>query len=205
MRDLQNDTRQAPSEQAPPFWIRTRDLQGRPIDPRVIAVSEEVWPWAFRHVEHELHDPASAGQLVEGVALEIASRLLREPGVAQNLKGYFITAFRREVRQQFFRQNRMAYEGLLRELEQNHHLTVPDWEALMESNLCLKSLVDLLPYQARHLLHYRILGFTWNEIGRVLRISGKQARSRFYYELDKVRGKLIGNRTKDDGHSEESD
>jgi len=182
-----------------------QDLQGRPIDPRVVAVSEEVWPWAFRHVEHELHDPASAGQLVEGVALEIASRLQCEPAVAQNLKGYFITAFRRQVRQQFLRQNRMAYEGLLRELEQNHHLTAPDWEASIQWKLCLKTLVDLLPHQARHVLHYRILGFTWNEIGRALRISGKQARSRFYYELNKVHGKLIGSRTKDDGQSEGSD
>ena len=109
-----------------------------------------------------------------------------EPGVDQNLAGYFITAFHRRVRQQFLRENRVTYEGLLRELELNHHLTAPDWEAAMEQELCLKVLVDQLPHQSRHMLHYRILGFSWNEIGRALRISGKQARSRFYYELNKA-------------------
>ena len=175
------------------------------IDPRVVAVCERLWPWAYRHVERELHDPASAAQLVESVALEVSSRLQDEPAVGQNLKGYFITAFHRQVRQKFFKENRLTYEGLLRELEQSHHLTAPDWEAVIEQKLCLKALVDLLPHQSRHILHYRILGFTWNETGRALHISGKQARSRFYYELDKVRGKLLSSTPKGAGHSEESD
>ncbi len=55
------------------------------------------------------------------------------------------------------------------------------------------------------MLHYRILGFTWNEIGRALRISGKQARSRFYYELKKLHAKLLSAGTNGAGPSEESD
>jgi hypothetical protein len=55
------------------------------------------------------------------------------------------------------------------------------------------------------MLHYRILGFSWNEIGRVLRLSGKQARSRFYYELEKAHAKLLGNKANGAGHGEESD
>jgi len=142
---------------------------------------------------------------MEGVALEVSSRLQDEPGVDQNLAGYFITAFCRRVRQQFLRDNRVTYEGLLRELELNHHLTAPDWEAAMERELCLQVLVDQLPHQSRHILHCRILGFSWNEIGQALRMSGKQARSRFYYELDKVHSRLLGTRTKGAGNSEESD
>jgi DNA-directed RNA polymerase specialized sigma24 family protein len=206
MREPQHDTRRVAADHLPPFWILARDSQGRPVDPRVVAVAERLWPWAYRRVERELHDPASAAQLVEGVALEVSSRLQDDPAVGQNLAGYFITAFHREVRQQFLKENRVTYEGLLRELELNHHLTAPDWEAAMERELCLKVLVDQLPHQSRHMLHYRILGFTWNEIGRALRISGKQARSRFYYELDKVHGKLLGNTIKGrPGHPEESD
>jgi hypothetical protein len=52
--------------------------------------------------------------------------------------------------------------------------------------------------------NYRILGFSWNEIGRALRISGKQARSRFYYELNKLHTKLLGTTTSDAGDREES-
>ena len=80
MREPQHDTRRAPAEQLPPFWIRARDSQGRPIDPRVVAVCEELWPWAYRHVEWELHDPASAAQLVESVALEVSEPAAGRPG-----------------------------------------------------------------------------------------------------------------------------
>jgi DNA-directed RNA polymerase specialized sigma24 family protein len=192
MRENQRGTRQASAGQLPPFWIFARDSQGQSIDRRVVAAAERVWPWAYRHVERELHDPASAAQLVEGVALEVAGRLQDEPGVDQNLVGYFITAFHRRVRQQFLRENRVMYEGLLSELELNHRLTAPDWEAAMEWELCLQVLVDQLSPQSRHMLYYRILGFSWNEIGRALRISAKQARSRFYYELKKLATKLRG-------------
>ena len=182
-----------------------RDSRGRPIDPRVVSVAEKQWPWAYRYVMRQLHDAASAAQLVEAVAIEVSSRLQDEPSVGQNLTGYFITAFHHRVRQQLLKENRVTYEGLLRELELNHHLTAPDWEAAMEQELCLKVLVDQLPHQARHMLHYRFLGFSWNEIGRVLRITGKQARSRFYYELNKVHANLLGKRTEGAEHSEESD
>src|SRR5262249_10075001 len=128
MREPQHDTRHAPAGQSPPFWIHARNPQGRLIDRRVMAVAERLWVWAHRHVARELHDPASAPQLVEGVALEVSSRLQDEPDVGQNLAGYFITAFHRRVRQQFLKENRVTYEGLLRELELNHHLTAPDWE-----------------------------------------------------------------------------
>jgi DNA-directed RNA polymerase specialized sigma24 family protein len=205
MREPHHDTRRVPADHLPPFWILARDSQGRPIDTRVVAVAERLWRWAYRNVEWELHDPASAAQIVESVALEVSSRLQVEPGVGQNLPGYFVTAFRHRVRQQFLKENRLTYEGLLRELELNHHLTAPDWEAALEQELCLKVLVDQLPHQSRHMLHYRILGFTWNEIGRAFRISGKQARSRFYYELKKLHAKLLNAGTNGSGHSEESD
>ena len=205
MREHQNDTRLSSSGRLPPFWILARDSRGQPIDRRVVDAAERIWPWAYNHVARELHDPASAAQLVEDVALEVSDRLREEPSVGNNLPGYFIRAFHRRVRQQFLKENRLTYEGLLRELELNHHLTAPDWEAALEQELCLKVLVDQLPHQSRHMAHYRTLGFSWNEIGRALHISGKQARSRFYYELNKLQMKLLGTRTDGTGHPEESD
>ena len=205
MGDIQHDTRREPGEQLPPFWIRARDSQGRPVDPRVVAVCERAWSWAYRRVELELHDAASAAQLMEEVALEVSGRLQDAPGVGENLAGYFSTAFRHRVRQQFVRENRVAYEGLLSDLEQNHRLTAPNWVATMERKLCLDVLIDQLPHPSRHMLHYRILGFSWKEIGRMLDLSGKQARSRFYYELEKAHVKLLGSRAMGAGHGEESD
>ena len=205
MGEPQHDPRRTPAEHLPPLWIRARDSQGRPIDPRVIAEAERLWPWAYQLVRQELHDPACAAQLVERVALKDSNRLHDEPSVKRNLPGYFAAAFRNQVREQFRKENRVTYEGLLRELERNHHLTAPDWEAAMVWELCLQILIDQLPDQCRHMLNFRILGFSWEEIGLVFHLSGKQARSQFYYELAKVRAKLLNGKAKGAGHSEESD
>jgi DNA-directed RNA polymerase specialized sigma24 family protein len=142
---------------------------------------------------------------VEGVALRVSSRLRNEPSVSQNLEGYFLTAFRNRVSRQVLKENRIKYEGLLRELERNHRLTGPDLEAAMEWELCLQTIVNLLPEKSRRMLNYRILGFAWSEIGRALRISEKQAKKRFYYALNKVRATLLDSGAKGAGHSEESD
>jgi len=99
----------------------------------------------------------------------------------------------------------VTYEGLLRELEQNHHLTAPDWEAPWSGELCLRSLSTNC--RTKHVT-CSTTGY-WGSPGmrsaRALRLSGKQARSRFYYELDKVHAKLLGSKPKGPGHSEESD
>ena len=110
----------------------------------------------------------------------------------------------RRVRHEHLRENRVEYEGLVSALEVNHNLAGPDFNRLIEETLCLHVVVDLLSHEGRHMLHFRMLDFSWPEIGQRLGMSAKQARSRFYYELEKVRSKLLRNRTKDD-LTEESD
>jgi DNA-directed RNA polymerase specialized sigma24 family protein len=168
-------------------------------------VAEHLWRLACRIVDAELHDPASTGQIVEKVASEVSTRLRDRPGIDGNLTGYFMTAFRRSVRHQSIKENRVAYEGLTSELELNHHLTGPNFEETIQQRLCVEVIIDLLPHEARHMLHFRILEFSWEEIGRRLGISAKQARSRFYYELEKVRSKLLQSKTGSVGSNEESD
>jgi hypothetical protein len=204
MREPRQRTSKDPDEHLPPFWILARDSRGRPLDPRVKDVAKQLWPFAHRLVEAELHDPASAAQIVERVAGEVSSRLHDQPAIEVNLKGYFRTALCRRVRHQSMTENRVAYEGLVSALEINHNLTGPDFRRMIEQTLCVNVIIDLLSHEARHMLHFRLLDFSWPEIGRRLGMSAKQARSRFYYELEKVRSKLLQNRTTDDP-SEESD
>jgi len=68
----------------------------------------------------------------------------------------------------------------------------------------LKVLVDQLPHQARHMLNYGYWGSPGMRSAARF-ASRKAARSRFYYELDKVHAKLLGSKPKDPGHSEEAD
>jgi DNA-directed RNA polymerase specialized sigma24 family protein len=205
MREPRQKGSKDPDEHLPPFWIFASDSRGRPLDPRVKDLAEQLCRFAYRLVDAELHDPASAAQIVEEVASEVSSRLLDQPGIGANLKGYFMTALRRRVRHQFMAENRDTYEGLVSELETNYHLTGPDFKRRIEQSLCVEVIVDLLSHEARHMLHFRMLEFSWTEIGRRIGISAKQARSKFYYELEKVRSKLLRNQAEDAGPNEESD
>jgi len=175
----------------PPFWIPPTDHQDRPIDQRVIEVALSLWPWAFRRVERELNDSARAAEVVESVAVEVSARLKSEPEVGRNLRGYFITAFHRSVRFQVLKESRLEYEGLLRELEENHKLRAPDWVSALEKELTLKFLLSYLPHNVNHMLHYRMLGFSWKKIGQILGISAKQAKSRFYYGVQQAYETLL--------------
>jgi DNA-directed RNA polymerase specialized sigma24 family protein len=80
-------------------------------------------------------------------------------------------------------------------LELKHPIKAPDWQGSIERQLCLQVIIDQLPHEARHMLHYRIIGLSWKEIGRAFGLSAKQARSRFYYELNKVQERFLASQS----------
>jgi len=196
MGEPQRGKRERVSERIPEFWIRPQDKRGRPLDERVLGASRHLWPWAYRHVEIELHDGARAAELLEEVALEVSARLRAEPEVERNLNGYLITAFHNRVRSQFLKDSRLAYEGLLYDLEENHQPRAPDWVAALETKLALNFLVSYLPHQTKHMLNYRIVGYSWKEIARFAGITVEQAKARFHYGVQKAYETLLENQAK---------
>jgi len=52
-------------------------------------------------------------------------------------------------------------------------------------------LVPYLPHPIRHMLHYRMLDFSWKEIGKRMGLSEKQAKSRFYHGVQKAYEALL--------------
>lgn len=187
----------------PPLWIRPKDCRGAPIDPRVVEASERNWPWAYRYVESELQDGTRAAELLEQVAIEVSRRLRDTPEVSRNLNGYLVTAVHNCVRSQQAKDNRLVYEGLLQDLERNHRLVAIDWVAALEVELLVQSLISRLPHEVRHLLHYRMVGFSWRAIGRRLGISTKQANSRFYHGVQKAYQTLIDDQMRRAGRQEQ--
>jgi DNA-directed RNA polymerase specialized sigma24 family protein len=90
----------------------------------------------------------------------------------------------------------LAYEGLLYELEENHQPRAPDWVAALETVLALNFLVSYLSHETKHMLNYRTLGFSWKDIARFGGITLKQAKSRFYYGVQKAYETLLENQAK---------
>jgi DNA-directed RNA polymerase specialized sigma24 family protein len=196
MKEPSKEISQQGPDPVPPFWIRPEDHRGQPVDSRVLDASHRLWPWAYRHVQRELRDGAYAAELLEQVAMDVSSRLHLEPAVARNLRGYLITAFHHRVRWERLKNSRLAYEGLLPDLDGKYQLSVRDWPAAIESELVLRFLISYLPHELRHTLHYRMLGFSWKQIGGFIGISAKQAKSRFYYGVQKAYEVLVDDQTK---------
>src|SRR2546427_341933 len=78
----------------------------------------------------------------------------------------------------------------------------PDWVAARETDLALTFLVSYLPHRVKHMLHYRVLGFSWKAIGGTLGITANQAKSRFYYGVQKAYETLLENQAKRGNHKE---
>jgi DNA-directed RNA polymerase specialized sigma24 family protein len=171
--------------------MRPSDLSGRAVDERVVAACNRLWRWAYFHVEAKLHDAPSAAELMEEVALDVSRRLQAEPTVERNLTGYVITAFHRRVSSQLVKNNRLVYVGLVRELEQNHQMATANWTEKLHDRLVLQVLVPLLSHPVRHMLHYRMLGFGWSAIGKRMDMSAKQAKTRFYYGIQRACERLM--------------
>ena len=164
-----------------PFWLPAADADGRVINDLVRDAARELWPWAFRHVQKELSDGARALEIVQEVAADVSGRLKDDAEVGRNLKGYFTTAFIHCVRNHVFRESRLEYEGLIRELEENHHPHAPDWIRSFETVLSLKLLAAYMSAPMRRMLSYRLSDYSWKEIGVVFNMTDRQVRSRFYY------------------------
>lgn len=65
-------------EAVPPFWLRTEEHGIPIIDDRVLAVVEN-WQWAFCLTKKFLNEGACTPEVVEYVAIEVASRLRVDP------------------------------------------------------------------------------------------------------------------------------
>ena len=193
-RENENNGRPTTPSRIPPFWIRPDDDLHRSVDPRVHELARRMWPWAFRHVERALHDGPSAAETLEAVVIDVSARLRAAPEVGRNLNGYLITAFRHRVRSRRIRDHRLDLEGLGRDLENNHGLRSPDLTAELEWRLTLDLLLTFLPHEIRHTLNLRMLGLSWKEVSGVLHISAKQAKSRYYYGLQKAYEELTTGR-----------
>lgn len=174
-----------------PFWLPATDADGRVIHDLVRDAAKELWPWAFRHVQKELHDGARALEIVQEVAADVSGRLRDDAEVARNLKGYLTTSLIHCVRNHVLHEGRIEYEGLIHELEENHHPRAPDWIRSFETTLSLKLLASYMTAPMRRMLSCRAADYSWKEIGLLFDITARQARSRFYYGARKAYEDLL--------------
>jgi DNA-directed RNA polymerase specialized sigma24 family protein len=157
----------------------------------VVTVARESWPWAFRLTERDLHDGPSALEIVEVVATEVSRRLQVQPEIGCHLGAYYRLAFARRIRAISDRNGRVEYQGTPQDLETNYKPSAQDWVTVVEDRMCLDALLCHATHTTRLLLRYRVLDYSWKEIGEHLTLTAKQAKSRFYYGLRLAHQRLI--------------
>jgi DNA-directed RNA polymerase specialized sigma24 family protein len=191
-----NDRGSSGPEAVPPFWLRKEENGVQIIDDRVHAIAEENWHWAFCLVRRDLSEGACTAEVVEHVAVEVTNRLRVEPEVGRNLRGYFRTAIRRRIRTLAIRNSRVAYEGGPQELETNHGPTAPDWTKVCEDRMMLESLLPYVPHPVNHIMHLRLLEYSWKQIAQTLQITEQTAKKRFYRGVRQAYDDLVADRAK---------
>jgi hypothetical protein len=97
----------------------------------------------------------------------------------------------RRVRTLAIREGRISYEGGAQDLEASHQPSAPDWTKVFEDQMALISLAPYMSHPVRHMLHCRLLKYSWKKIARSLGITEKQAKSRFYYGARRAHEELL--------------
>jgi len=189
-----NDTSTPETSRIPPFWLRSVAHDGPLLDPMVVAVARASWPWAFRLAERDLHDGPCALEIVEIIATEVSRRLQVQPEIGHHLAAYYRTAFARRIRAISDRNARIRYEGSPQDLETNFKPSAPDWVTTVEDRMSLDAVLYHATETTRLMLRYRVLDYSWKEIGDHFALTSKRAKSHFHYGLRSAHQRLIASR-----------
>jgi DNA-directed RNA polymerase specialized sigma24 family protein len=169
------------------FLLNAVDHFGRPIDPSVLSVAQEVGPGAVRYAEKVLGDPALAISLFEETAATISQTRLEKAASGKpditDIRGYLFLAYMRRIR----RQKRMEVvlngpesHSLAHQAQYTH---VQD----VERSLFLAEALASCDKVTQNIVLRRLEGYSWKEIERRCGVSSAAARKRFSSTVQRLR------------------
>jgi RNA polymerase sigma factor (sigma-70 family) len=173
-----------------PFLLNSVDRLGRPIQPDVLSVAQDVSQQALTYAEKIIGDPAVALNLFEEAAAAVseaveAKKASAEPPI-RDLRAYLFRAYVRRISQERRREVVFEHEVELRQ-ERNrptHNGTGPDMKLLLDEVMAACDKVT------QEIALRRLEGFSWDEIGNRYGISAHAARIRFSKALKRARKTL---------------
>jgi len=147
---------------------------------------EELWPWFWNYVDGQLGDTDRAGDLAERVVYGV-SGYLQKYGPVESLVGLCRVAATNCVLSTRARERRIEFRGLSQEIE-SLGVSAPDWQEEIDLGIWIDQILRGHDQEIRVMLQLRLLDKTWDQIGKVLGMSGGQARLRFRRALQHIRG-----------------
>jgi hypothetical protein len=173
----------------PQWWDRDIDRTGRPLRHDVRKAALEIWQEACRRARFLLGDDSDAAELLE-IAVGHVSRYLNRadtPLGARDCRPLLLLNFSQELRR---RVRKLRLNPSPPEPDGGKDRAAPDWIANVERKLDLEKLLSYLSPRSCRTIALKSMGYTWTEIGNVLKISASTARNSFWTDIRQVQFKL---------------
>ena len=166
------------------------DRLGRPIEPCVLSVAQEMAPQALAYAENFIGDPCVAMNLLEEAAATVseavrAKETARIPPI-RDMRAYLYRAFLRRIGEEERSEARLQ-EALEDDLRLGETMSI---EARVETKLVLKQILSMCDRKTRAIIWGRIEGRSWDEISYDVVMSNHAARLHYSKALRAIRDAL---------------
>jgi tetratricopeptide (TPR) repeat protein len=173
-----------------PLLVNAIDCLGRPIEPCVLSVAQEMAPQALAYAENFIGDPCVAMNLLEEAAATV-SKAVRVKESARilpirDMRAYLYRAFLRRIGEEERSEARLQ-EALEDDLRLDETMSI---EARVEVKLVLKQILGMCDRKTRAIIWGRIEGRSWDEISYDVVMSNHAARLHYSKALRAIRDAL---------------
>lgn len=173
-----------------PLLVSAVDRLGRPIEPGVLSVAQEMAPRALAYAENFIGDPCVAMNLLEEAAATVseavrAKETARIPPI-RDMRAYLYRAFLRRIGEEERNQARLQ-EALEDDLRFGETMSV---EARVETKLVLKQVLSMCDRKTQAIIWGRIEGRSWDEISYDVVMSNHAARLHYSKAVRAIRDAL---------------
>jgi len=176
-----------------PALVNALDRLGRPIEPSVLSVAQDIAPQAVSYPQKSLADPCVAMNLLEEAAATVSEAVLAKqlgdlPPI-RDLRAYLYRAFLRRVAAE--RQAEIRLEEAFEErLRLNEGMS---FEEKLEARLLLKQILCMCDRKTMWIVWERIEGRSWDEIAYNCVTTNRAARLHYSRSLRNIREGLRTN------------
>ena len=174
-------------------------------DHELIAAAREAWPHVLAHARKEFHQrglgsdsPSLAAQVWEGVLRTISKARQRNSDARppiSDLQSYLIVAFHRRFNKALLReQKRVEMIELVSssvDLERIESARDASWIEEIERAMTIREITDRMDGWTRKVWQAQEYGYSWKKIAGWLGITERQAKKKYYYNLDKIRQGIL--------------
>jgi DNA-directed RNA polymerase specialized sigma24 family protein len=169
------------------FLLNAIDILGRPIDPRVLVVAQDIASRAISYAQEFLADPCVSVNILEEAAATVSETIIRKQNAGmppiRDLRAYLYRAFLRKVAAA------RHTEIQLEETFEDHFRLDEGMssEAKSEARLLLKQVLRTCDRKTMWIIWERIEGRSWGEISYGAAIPSHAARLRYSRALREIR------------------